>query len=69
MAENPHGIPLKDGEHSIWRGYSAVYRLFFDNPWSDPQGEIGIGVAETDQNFDDERSGLPERVDFRCGRA
>ena len=27
MAENPHGIPLKDGEHGIWRGYSAVYRL------------------------------------------
>jgi hypothetical protein len=27
MAENPHGIPLKDAEYSICCGYSAVYRL------------------------------------------
>jgi len=61
---------LAIGQHPAWLfcGLSARF-VFFPQPWSDPQSEIGIGAAEAEQNSRDESSDLFARMNVRSRRA
>src|SRR5438552_15001276 len=55
--------------HLAWIFFGSSACPVFFQPWSNPQSEIGIGVAEAHQTFGDASSRLSERVSFRRGRA
>jgi hypothetical protein len=57
-------------QHPAWSlRCSLVRSVFFSQPWSDPESEIGVGAAEAEQNSGDEGSEFLARMKVRSRRA